>query len=113
MGEPNKIISISVPQNIHDWLESDEGKECVPNKSGLFQDAVIRKKEKKIGKVSPLIFFVSIMGLVFAIVLIGIGVTPSPIYQSVRMALPLLGGILAVGTALLYYKERNRIKEHE
>lgn len=108
MGEANKIISISIPQSIYDWLESDEGKEKVPNKSGLFQDAVLQKKNNTKGKVSPLVFFISIMGLVFSIVLIGIGITPSPMYQTVRMILPILGGFLAIGTALLYYKESKR-----
>jgi len=114
MGEPNKIISISIPQSIDEWLNSDEGKKIVPNKSGLFQEAVLRKKNPRMeGKVSPLVFFISVMGIVFSIVLVGIGITPTPMYQTARALLPLLAGILAVSTVLTYWKESKRAKVNE
>lgn len=109
MGEPNKIISISIPQSMAEWLDSDEGKNAVQNKSGLFQHAVKKVKHPQVkGKVSPLVFFVSIMGIAFSIVLIGIGITPTPMYQTTRAVLPLLAGILAICTILTYWKESKR-----
>ena len=109
MGETNKIISISIPQSMHDWL--DEHKEI--NRSKLFQQAVFRvQNPRQEGKVSPLVFFISVMGIVFSIVLVGIGITSSPMYQTARALLPLLAGILAVCTALTYWKESKRAKEN-
>jgi hypothetical protein len=50
------------------------------------------------------------MGIVFAIALIGIALTPTPMYITIRALLPLLAGILAVMTSILYYKERKKVR---
>ena len=99
-------ISITIPEWMYQWL--DEHKEI--NRSKLFREAVLREQnvitESK--KISPLMFLASVMGIVFSIALIGIGLTPTPIHIWTRGLLTLLGGFLAVMTALLYQKERKK-----
>ena len=102
--EPYKNISLTIPESMYSWLE--EHKEI--NRSSLFREAVeIKMNPKK--HVSSLMFLASIMGIIFSIALIGIGVTESPIDVNIRSLLTLLGGILAVSTMVLYYKERKSI----
>jgi len=106
MGEETEQINIVIPKSMKKWL--DENKRIVPNKSKLFRDAVYEKMHAKKGKVPPLIFFIAIMGIVFSIVLIGIGITPSPMHVTLKSILPLLGGILVLSTSLMYYIEKKR-----
>jgi len=105
--EETKIISLSIPIGMYDWLE--EHKEI--NRSELFRDAVRRVQEFKKAKISPLLFLVSVMGVVFSIALIGIGLAPSPMNLYARALLTLLGGFLAIITAVVYYKARKEIAE--
>jgi len=109
MGEETEQINIVIPKSMKKWL--DDNKKIVPNKSKLFREAVYNKMESKKGKVPALVFFVSIMGMVFSIVLIGIGLTPSPMHVTLKSILPLLGGILVVSTSIMYYIEKRRAKE--
>lgn len=109
MGEETEQINIVIPKSMKVWL--DENKQIVPNKSKLFRDAVYNKMDSKKGKVSSLIFFIAIMGVVFSIVLIGIGITPSPIHVTIKAILPILGGILVLSTSLMYFIEKKRAVE--
>ena len=105
-GTSSETISISVPKDMKVWLET-EGKHI--NRSELFREAVLQRQKPT--RVSSVVFLISIMGIVFSIALIGIGVTPSPIHYITRAFLALLGGILALMTSIVYYKERLKIKE--
>lgn len=98
-----KQISIVIPNDMYEWLEKH--KEI--NRSKIFREAVqkIRSPSKN---VSSLMFLATIMGIIFAIVLIGISTTPY-INGFLRAVIALLGGFLAVSTALAYYKERRKI----
>ena len=107
MGEDTEQINLVVPKTMKKWL--DEHKEI--NRSKLFRNAVYRKMYPKKERVSSLVFFIAIMGVVFSITLIGIGLTPSPMYTTIRSVLPILGGVLGVTTSLLYYREKKRIME--
>ncbi len=92
-----------------DWL--DEHKEI--NRSELFRKAVFHKKHVKT-RISPLLFLVSVMGIIFSIALIVISVDPltlSFLSPYIRLVMALLGGILAVITSLVYYKEWKKISE--
>lgn len=101
-----KQISIVIPKEMYKWL--DEHRNI--NRSELFRQSVqsLRADEKQ--KVDPLLFLASIMGIVFSIALIGIAITPTPIHTITRGLLALLGGVLALATSYLYFKEVNRVK---
>jgi len=94
---------------MYDWLEKEENRNI--NRSDLFRKAVdklrYKQDEEEKQHVSPLMFLVSVMGIVFSISLIGIAVTPSPIHIFARGLLTLLGGFLALLTSVTYYKVRN------
>lgn len=94
---------------MYNWLE--EHKEI--NRSELFREAVLRKKQART-RISPLLFLVSVMGIVFSIALIVIAMDPQTIpflSPYIRLAMTLLGGILAVITSLVYYKEWRQVTE--
>lgn len=109
MGEESdtKLITLSIPTTLYKQLE--EHKEI--NRSALFRDAAYDKLEFKSKRVPSLVYFVSIMGFVFSVVLIGIALTPTLITEYLRGILALLGGLLAFSTAILYYKESRKIKK--
>jgi len=65
MGSKSVNIAISIPTDMHKWLESTEGKRIIPNKSGLFQEAVEVKRKPK--KVHPMSILVMIMGMAFGV----------------------------------------------
>jgi len=106
MEENSKIISINIPIEMKRWLDEHQH----INRSELFRKAVVREQQISDNKVSPLMFLISIMGIVFSVVLISIGMTPSPLHQFMRAAMTLLGGFLAISTSLVYYKERKKIQ---
>ena len=99
-------ISIAIPSEMYRWLEKNKG----INRSKLFRKAVDTIRNPGVKKMTPLMFLASIMGFVFSIALIGIAVTPSPILIAIRAMLALLGGFMAIATAICYYKEQTRIK---
>lgn len=90
---------------MYEWLE--EHKEI--NRSEIFRQAVKKIQSPQLKKVSPLMFLATIMGIVFSICLIGISTT---IYlkPELRAIIAILGGILAVSAAMLYYKESRRLR---
>lgn len=102
-----KQISIVIPQEMYNWL--DEHRSI--NRSELFREAVDSLMTKDKQKVDPLLFLASIMGIVFSIALIGIGITPTPIHVFTRGLLALLGGILALSTSYLYLREVSNGKQ--
>lgn len=107
--EDKKIITINIPVAMYDWLEQHKN----INRSQLFREAVEAKIHniKTQHQISPLMYLVSIMGIVFSVALIGIAITPTPIHPSARALLALLGGILAVSTSVVYYKEHKHATE--
>ena len=107
MGEDSEQINIVIPKSMKQWL--DDNKKIVPNKSELFRDAVRAKMDAKKGKVPSLVFFTAVMGVVFSIVLIGIGLSPSPMHITIKSVLPVIGGLLVVSTSLMYYIEKKRV----
>lgn len=106
--EPDNLIriSISIPKETYDWLENNKN----INRSKLFRDAIERIKNPVTKNISPLMFLASIMGIVFSIALIGIATLDTPIVESVRAMLALLGGVLAIATAFCYYREHKRVQ---
>jgi len=94
---------------MREWL--DEHKEI--NRSQLFREAVLRKQHAR-NRISPLLFLVSVMGIVFSIALIVIAMDPQTIpflSPYIRLSMTLLGGVLAVITSLVYYKEWRQVSE--
>jgi hypothetical protein len=104
--EPYKNISLTIPESMYSWLE--EHKEI--NRSSLFREAVESKINPTKRHVSSLMFLASMMGIIFSVALIGIGVTSSPIDINVRGILTISGGILAIATMALYYKETKTLQ---
>jgi len=104
--EEDKVITINIPMSMYKWLQNH--KEI--NRSKLFREAVSFKMKNMEHKMNPLMFLMSVMGIVFSISLVGIAVTPSPIHVYARALMALLGGFLALTTSVVYVKERNRLK---
>ena len=109
-GEENldndkKQISIVIPNSMYEWLEKH--KEI--NRSEIFRQAVKKIQSPSKNKVSPLMFLATIMGITFSICLIGISTTVY-LMPELNAIIAILGGILAVSTAMLYYKERRRLR---
>ena len=102
-----KLITLSIPTSLYKNLE--EHKEI--NRSALFRDAAYDKLNFKARHVPSLVYFVSMMGFVFSVVLVGIGTVPVSMEYYIRGLLCLLGGILALATAFLYYKETRKVKK--
>jgi len=108
MNEERELvrISIAIPAEMYNWLEKNKG----INRSKLFRESVDAIRNPGIRKMSPLMFLASVMGVVFSIVLIGIAVTPSPIWNPIRAVIALLGGVMALATAVCYTKEQKRLR---
>ena len=105
MEEDSVKITVVIPEGMKEWLDSH--KEI--NRSKLMRDSIQQKMHLKKQKVHPLVFLISIMGIVFSITLIGIASIPTPMEYYWRAIISLLGGVLAFATAITYYRERKRI----
>jgi len=90
---------------MYEWLEKH--KEI--NRSEIFRETIKKIQSPSKKKVSPLMFLATIMGIIFSICLIGISTTIYLIPE-LRAVIAILGGILAVSTSMLYYKESRRLK---
>jgi len=97
-------MNITVPDKMKEWL--DEHKEI--NRSELFRQAVKRKQDFMKGKVSSTVFFVTIIGIMMSITLIGIATRPY-LMTEIRAIIALLGGILGFMTMMVYRKEKKEI----
>jgi len=100
-------INLSIPVKMKEWL--DEHRNI--NRSELFRQAVKQKMYVVEQKVSPLFFLASVMGIMFGVVLILISIAPTPLNVYIRAPLSLIGGIMAVLSALLYFKESRKLKK--
>jgi len=60
-------IGLSIPKDMHQWLESKEGKRCVPNKSQIFQNAINHIRFPKNRKMHPMSILVIVMGMSFGL----------------------------------------------
>jgi len=98
-----KKISMDIPVDYYNWIKDEN-----INMTELFKEAIERVRYKRTQKVSPLMFLASIMGVVFSVALIGIGLTPSPIHIFTRGFLCALGGFLAITTTTAYIKNKRQ-----
>ena len=101
-------LNIVIPVEMKQWL--DTHKEI--NRSDLFRQAVNQKMMLKKQKVSPLFFFATVMGVMFGVVLILIGISPTPLNIYLKAILSLAGGFMASLSGLLYLKELKNLKEN-
>lgn len=99
-------ISIGIPNEMYSWLE--ENKHI--NRSELFRTAVNNIRNQATTRISPLMFLASVLGIVFSISLVCIALTPTSMDMYVRGIIGLLGGVMAVATALAYVREQKRIR---
>ena len=104
--EKDKVITLNIPMDMYKWLQKHKD----INRSKLFREAVYFKMKNMEHKMNPLMFLMSVMGIVFSIALVGIAITPSPIHLYAKALMALLGGILALITSIVYVRERNRLK---
>jgi hypothetical protein len=108
MGEETEQINLVIPKSMKEYLDSHRE----INRSEEFRHRITQKYlSPKRPRVHPLITFVGTIGPFFGILLILIGITPTPMEKMMRALLPLLGGILAVGTAITLYLERKRVRQ--
>jgi len=98
-----KKISMDIPVDDYKWLKDNN-----INMTELFKNSIDGLRYQREKKVSPLMFLVSIMGIVFSVALIGIGLTPTPIHDFTRGFLCVLGGILAISTMTLYIRNKRQ-----
>jgi hypothetical protein len=98
-----KKISMDIPVEDYDWLKSEN-----INMTELFKGAIENLRYRREKKVAPLMFLVSIMGIVFSIALIGIGLLESPIHVFTRAFLCALGGFLAITTTTAYIRNKRQ-----
>ena len=98
-----KKISMDIPVDDYTWL-----KDTGINMTELFKNAIERERYVIEKKISPLLFLVSVMGVVFSIALVGIGLTPTPIHIFTRAFLCILGGFLAVITMTVYLRNKRQ-----
>ena len=98
-----KKISMDIPIEDYNFL-----KDSNINMTELFRLSIDRIRQHKKEKVSSLMFLASVMGIVFSITLIGIGLTTTPIDYFMRGLLCILGGVLAVASMLAYNRERRK-----
>lgn len=98
-----KKISMDIPVEDYNFL-----KDTNINMTELFKEAIEKTRYQTKQKTSPLLFLVSVMGIVFSIALIGIGLTPTPIHIFTRGFLCALGGLLAVITMTVYIRSKRQ-----
>ena len=98
-----KKISMDIPVDYYNWLKDEN-----INMTELFKEAIEELRYKKEQKISPLMFLASVMGIVFGVTLIGIGLTPTPIPVFTRAFLCVLGGILSVTTMTAYMRSKRQ-----
>ena len=96
-----KKISMDIPMDDYTFL-----KDSNINMTELFKVAIEKERIQSKKKVSSLMFLASMMGMVFSVVLIAIGLTPSPISNITRGILCITGGVMAVSTMILYVREK-------
>lgn len=96
-----KKISMDVPIDDYNWLKDEN-----INMTDLFKEAVKKKRYHIKQKMNPLLFLAAVMGIVFSVALIGIGLTPTPIHIFTRSLLCALGGFLAIVTMLVYIRSK-------
>lgn len=87
------------------WLEDHKN----INRSQTFREAVERIRNPS-RSVSSLMFLASVIGVVMSVTLIAIGISESPINYYARSLMCILGGVLAVATTLIYFKEKKGVK---
>lgn len=100
-------INVVIPPEMKEWLDKHPN----INRSELFRQAVESKKNAVEGKVSSLFFLASVMGIMFGVVLILLGIAPSPLTKPIRAILCLIGGFMAFLSSLLYLKESRQLKK--
>jgi len=97
-------LNINIPDKMKEWL--DENPEI--NRSELFRQAVKRKQTFMKGKVSPIVFATSIIGILMSVTLILVAFVP--VFNNlIRAIIALVGGILAVLVMVSYYMEKRDI----
>jgi len=108
MGEEMVQINLVIPKSMKTFLDSNRD----INRSEEFREHITQKYlNPKRPRVPPLILFVGTIGPIFGILLVLIGITPTPMETTIRAILPLLGGLLALGTALTLYFEKRRVRK--
>ena len=106
MSSKSVNIAVSIPLEMHRWLESPQGKRVVSNKSGLFQEAVDTKRNPT--KVNPMSILVMIMGMAFGV---GCIVAAATMFFEFLFTttLWLLGAVVLLSALVTMIKEARRV----
>jgi len=105
MGDKNSVnIAISVPKEMYSWLEKPENKKKI-NRSRLFQDAVKKLKNPQKHKMTPITYFIIIIGMTFGVAsLIASG---SGIFDFLMsLTFFMLGGVILLASLVTLVKEK-------
>lgn len=108
MVKNTETIAVSIPLEMYQWLETDEGKRLVPNKSKIFQDSVERIKNPRERRLQPMSIFIIIMGMAFGIgsMVASFTLVFSFLFTS---TLFLLGAIILLAAMVTLVKETRRV----
>lgn len=97
-------LNINIPDDMKEWLDNHPE----INRSELFRQSVKRKQTFLKGKVSPMVFTATIVGMLMAVSLIFISFVPV-MDDLIRALIALIGGVLAVLVMVTYYMEKKDI----
>jgi len=97
-------VNINIPEDMKEWLDKHPN----INRSELFRQAVKQKQNFLKGKVSPIVFAATIIGILMSVTLILISFVPV-MDNFIRAIIALIGGILAVLVMVTYYIEKRDI----
>ena len=100
-----KKISMDIPIDMHDWLKDHN-----INMSDLFRKAALNLMYEQHARLPPIFLLASVMSIMFSVVLISIGITPTPIHIITRLSLILIGGFMGIITTIYFYREKERCK---
>jgi len=107
MEKDSGQINLSITPKMKCWL--DEHPEI--NKSELFRNAVIRKKQRMEEQVSPILFLACCMGVIFGVAITGIGLGAEQFINTyIRIIVIALGSVLAFVSFVIYTMEKQKVK---
>jgi len=107
-------IGISIPMEMHQWLESKEGKRLVPNKSLVFQNGINKIRYPTPKKMHPMSILVIVMGMAFGVGCIAAAMTMffSFMFTTVLFMLGATILLASLVTMIKEFRNKQKIKKH-
>jgi len=102
---PKERVNLSVPSDVKEWM----GKNPTINYSDIFTRTVRDHMDGTPIKKNPLFFVACVGAIIMGVTLILVSTLPFMTWE-IRIFLPLLGGIMAFLSAVVYFKEYGRVR---